>query len=192
MTWEFSSLFQYGLIKDEKCSYKAFGNTHILKSLFVSFYNFQKFFTSFTSCRYRHINKSENTSHPRIYKVLPLVLKISLLPHIKLRTSALFSKKNETLQNLGIWFGKYLFRKIRRKTPVPESLFLIKLQAEARNFIKKDTLTHVFSSDFCKILKKPFYRTPQDDCFWFLWTSIPCSTTLTFPYYSCFTASNIL
>ena len=39
--------------------------------------------------------------------------------------------------------------------------FLIKLQAEACNFIKKETLTQVFSSDFCEISKNTFsYRTP--------------------------------
>ena len=31
--------------------------------------------------------------------------------------------------------------------------FLIKLQAEAYNYIKKETLAQVFSSEFCKILK---------------------------------------
>ena len=35
------------------------------------------------------------------------------------------------------------------------------------NFIKKETLPHVFSCQFCKISKKTFfYRTPPDDCFW--------------------------
>ena len=39
--------------------------------------------------------------------------------------------------------------------------FLIKLQAEAWNFIKKETLTQVFSSEFGKISKNTFsYRTP--------------------------------
>ena len=31
--------------------------------------------------------------------------------------------------------------------------FLIKLQAEACNFIKKETLAHVFSCEFCEIFK---------------------------------------
>ena len=39
--------------------------------------------------------------------------------------------------------------------------FLIKLQAEARNFIKTETLTQVFYCEFCKISKNAFsYRTP--------------------------------
>ena len=39
--------------------------------------------------------------------------------------------------------------------------FLIKLQASACNFIKKETLTQVFSCKFCKISKKTFgYRAP--------------------------------
>ena len=34
--------------------------------------------------------------------------------------------------------------------------FLIKLQASASNFIKKETLTQAFSCNFCKISKKTF------------------------------------
>ena len=38
--------------------------------------------------------------------------------------------------------------------------FLIKLQASACNFIKKETLTQMFSCEFCKIFKSTiFYRT---------------------------------
>ena len=51
----------------------------------------------------------------------------------------------------------YKFRKIHRKTPVPQ----------ACNFIKKDTLAQLFSSEFCEISKNTFfYRTPLDDDFW--------------------------
>ena len=40
-------------------------------------------------------------------------------------------------------------------------LFLIKLQALASNFIKKETLAQVFSCEFCEISKNTFsYRTP--------------------------------
>ena len=35
--------------------------------------------------------------------------------------------------------------------------FLIRLQASARNFIKKETLAQVFSCEFCEILKKTFF-----------------------------------
>ena len=39
--------------------------------------------------------------------------------------------------------------------------FLIKLQDEAYNFIKKETLAQVFSCEFCEISKNIFsYRTP--------------------------------
>ena len=39
--------------------------------------------------------------------------------------------------------------------------FLIKLQAQACNFIKKETLAQVFSCEFCEISKNTFsYRTP--------------------------------
>ena len=36
--------------------------------------------------------------------------------------------------------------------------FLIKLQAEACNFIKKETLAQVFSYEFCEISKNTFFR----------------------------------
>ena len=39
--------------------------------------------------------------------------------------------------------------------------FLIQIQAHACNFIKKETLAQVFSSEFCKISKNTFSdRTP--------------------------------
>ena len=42
-----------------------------------------------------------------------------------------------------------------------EVSFLIKLQAEACNFIKKETLAEVFSCEFCAIYENTFfYRTP--------------------------------
>ena len=44
---------------------------------------------------------------------------------------------------------------------MPESLFLIKLQPEACNFIKQEALTQLFSCEFCEISKNTFsYRTP--------------------------------
>ena len=46
------------------------------------------------------------------------------------------------------------------KIPVTESLFN-KVAGQACNFIKKETLAQVFSSEFCEIAKKTFsYRTP--------------------------------
>ena len=45
--------------------------------------------------------------------------------------------------------------------------FLIKLQACACNFVKKENLTQVFSSEFCEIFMNTFsYRTPLQCCFW--------------------------
>ena len=41
--------------------------------------------------------------------------------------------------------------------PVPEFLFLIKLQAEPSNFIKKEALAKVFSCEFRKISKSTFF-----------------------------------
>ena len=39
-----------------------------------------------------------------------------------------------------------------------QSLFLIKLQAWLKNFIKKKTLAQVFSCDFCEISKNTFWH----------------------------------
>ena len=47
--------------------------------------------------------------------------------------------------------------KIHRKTPVSEFLFLIMLQVFASNYIKKGTLTMVFSCKFCEISKNNFF-----------------------------------
>ena len=61
-------------------------------------------------------------------------------------------------------FVKKVFLKISQntqKTPVSESFFLIRLQAQACNFIKKETQAQVFSCEFCEIFKNSlFYRTP--------------------------------
>ena len=43
-----------------------------------------------------------------------------------------------------------------QETPVPESLFFNKLQAEVYNFILKKNLAQVFSYEFCKIFKNIF------------------------------------
>ena len=44
---------------------------------------------------------------------------------------------------------------------MPVSIFLIKLKASACNFIKKETLTQVFSCELCEISKNTIcYRTP--------------------------------
>ena len=46
---------------------------------------------------------------------------------------------------------------------MPECLFLIKFQAEACNFIKKEALAQVFSCEFCEISKNIFFaKHPQE------------------------------
>ena len=41
-------------------------------------------------------------------------------------------------------------------------------ETEACNFIKKETMTQVFSCEFCEISKNTLFteQTPLDDCFW--------------------------
>ena len=52
--------------------------------------------------------------------------------------------------------------------------FLIKLRSQAYNFIKKETLTQVFSCDFCEFSKNTFFT--ED-----LWTIASVCTSETFP-----------
>ena len=58
---------------------------------------------------------------------------------------------------------KKLFLEISRNSQENGSArvsFLMKLQTEAGNFVKKETLTQVFSSEFCELSKSTFsYRT---------------------------------
>ena len=42
------------------------------------------------------------------------------------------------------------------------------LQALGYNFIEKETPAPEFFINFEKCLRTPFYRTPQDDCFWWM------------------------
>ena len=54
---------------------------------------------------------------------------------------------------------KKVFLKISQNSQektCPRASFLIKLQVEASNFIKKETLAQVFSCEFCEILKNKF------------------------------------
>ena len=44
--------------------------------------------------------------------------------------------------------------------------FLIKLQGEACNFIKKETLAQLFSCEFCEISKNIFLQNTSGDCFY--------------------------
>ena len=84
--------------------------------------------------------------------------------NINWENNLLFSTVNPTvtkqIQPPEVFFKKKWsekFQKIHRKTPVPESLFLIKLQGEACSFIKKETQAQVFSCEFCKISKNTLF-----------------------------------
>ena len=58
------------------------------------------------------------------------------------------------------------FRKIRRKTPVSESLILIKVQAPGLQlYYKRDPDTGVFLWILRNFSEQLFYRTPPGDCF---------------------------
>ena len=55
--------------------------------------------------------------------------------------------KNGVLRNFSKFTGKNLC----------QSLFLIKLQAWPATLLKKETLAHVFSCEFCEISKNTFF-----------------------------------
>ena len=59
-----------------------------------------------------------------------------------------------------------IFRKIHREIPVPESLYLTKLDTVVFNFVKKEALTQGFFYEFCKISENAsFNRTvPGNYC----------------------------
>ena len=60
--------------------------------------------------------------------------------------------KKGVLKNFAKFTGKYLY----------QGLFFNLIKLQACNFIKKETLAQVFSSEFCKISKNTFfYRTPR-------------------------------
>ena len=59
--------------------------------------------------------------------------------------------EKDVLRNFAKFTGKHLC----------QSLFFNKVAGGASKFIKKGTLAHVFSSEFCEISKNTFfYRTP--------------------------------
>ena len=45
-----------------------------------------------------------------------------------------------------------------QKNPSARAFFLVKLQAETCNFIKKETLTQVFPCEFCVTFKNNFFK----------------------------------
>ena len=49
------------------------------------------------------------------------------------------------------------FRRIHRKTPVPENFFNKVAGLRLCNFTKKESLAQVFSREFCEISKKTFF-----------------------------------
>ena len=60
---------------------------------------------------------------------------------------------------------KKVFLKIWQENTCVKVSFLIKLQAEPCDFIKKRLQHRCFPVNFARFLIKPFYRTSADDCF---------------------------
>ena len=77
-------------------------------------------------------------------------------------------KDNIEKQAPEVFYKKTTFKHFAKVTRIHLcwSLFLIKLQTEDCNFIKKEILAQVFSFEFCKIFKYTiFYRTTPGDWF---------------------------
>ena len=83
-------------------------------------------------------------------------------------------KTHSSISDLLLWwkdvFSKFFFEsvfkqpqkqpqevKIHRKTPVQEPLFKESCRPASCNFLKKETLAHVFSYEFCEISKNTFF-----------------------------------
>ena len=104
-------------------------------------------------------------------------LKIGVWKGFEILSSLFFpvfklSRENTQLENMcGIIFEKVKgvyaeaaaqryydkFCRIHKKTSVPESLFLAKLNLQTCSFIKNEALLQVFSCEFCKIRKNTFF-----------------------------------
>ena len=65
-----------------------------------------------------------------------------------------FCKKG-VLKKITKFTGKHLY----------ESLFFNKAAGIAYNFIKKETLVQLFSCEFCKFLRTPFFQNISGGCF---------------------------
>ena len=83
---------------------------------------------------------------------------------------------------------KGVYRNIAKLTEkhLCQSLFLIKLQAEACNFIKKETLAQVFSCEFSEISKSIFFT---EHLRWLLLTNFLFNG---FPFYGHFRVKNLI
>ena len=85
------------------------------------------------------------------------------LNHLKQIALFFFFQKHSPRGVLSKWCS-YKSSKNHRKTPVPESLFLIKLQASGLRsaaLLKTKTLAQVFSCELCDTSKNTFFnRTP--------------------------------
>ena len=55
-------------------------------------------------------------------------------------------------------FREFIFSKIHKKTPVPESLFNKVIGFYPATSLKERTPIQVFSDEFCEIHKTPFLR----------------------------------
>ena len=66
------------------------------------------------------------------------------------------------------------FHKIHRKTPASE-------WPGACNFIKRETLTQVFSCELCEISKNAFFKNNSGVCFWLLTDFWPIYILISYP-----------
>ena len=93
------------------------------------------------------------------------ILRIALSSHLlEIRSKFLSQQKqsSEVFCKNGVLRN---FAKFTRKHLCERLIFNIKLQAEAWNFFKKETLPQVFPVNFAKFLRTPFSQNPSGCCF---------------------------
>ena len=129
---------------------------------------------------------------PRLqrYIILPQTSKMnpfatiftSFMTEFLIKLNTVFRLTKGVLRNFTKFIGEYLY----------QSLFLIKLQASAWNFIKKEALAHVFSCEFCEISENTFFaehlQATASEVPWFLippmyFTVFPLSSEF---FYQCY------
>ena len=103
-----------------------------------------------------------HTIHPPTYRLVSR----SDLQMLHLMVIAGLNLQKKTAATSGVLWKK-LFLKVSQNSQentCARSSFLIKLQTESCNFIKKETLAHVLSYEFCKNFKNTFFRASRPKC----------------------------
>ena len=119
----------------------------------------------------KYASEYDNNFFPDVSKLELMTFRIFLTIHFsyqRLPEAKAYLEPSRTSAMELFREKKFFFEKISRKS-LCGSLFLIKLQASILqlHLMKGHQQAEVFSDEFCKIFRTPFYRTPPGDCFCF-------------------------